>query len=351
MSTANVRELISCLAFRKQADIATLPGAPNFFTLSRTNDSTASIDPKTEDDALDIGKGNEWANNVFPLNVDVAVPYEKYASSEIFAWLAAFGLGSVVKTTPDTGVLRYTGVPLNPVTGGIELPFTAYIEAIRQGGSAILDRAAVGCVVGDWGFEINSGPGRQNAKVTFNLVGSGKVTQPSGVVIPAAFVEHGLNAGSASLTILGSDYVTLKRFVNLKFAFQNNVRADQGLFPGSGIDGNGFQVRGRLENGDRAVSCDFQVRLEAGSSEADDLLAQTEGTAVIGLTGAVIGATAYNHDVTLTMHRVRISSAVVGNDNGIVTINVSLRGLYHATNGLLTLVATCEQDNIGSAAV
>lgn len=348
--SANIREIISALAFRKQANISTLPGAANFFTLSRTNDSTAEINPGTEDDALDLGKGNEWANNVFPLAVDVNVPYEKYASSEIFAYLGAFGLGSFAKTTPDTGVIRYTCVPLNPVTQGIELPYTAYVEAVRQGGSAVMDRAAIGCVVQDWGFELNSGTGRQNAKVSFNLVGCGLVAQPSGVTIPAAFVEHGLNAGSAAITILSQNYITLKRFVNLRFNWANNIRLEQGLFPGSGLDDNGFQYRGRLENGDRSVSMEFQVRLANGSTEAANLLAQTEGTAVISLTGAEIGSTGIHHSMTLTLHRVRVSAAVVGNDNGLLTINVTLRVLYHATNGLLTLVVDTEQDNIGAAA-
>lgn len=349
MSTANIRELISALAFRKQADISTLPGAANFFTLSRTNTALATVDPKTEDDALDIGKGHEWPNNVFPLNVDGSVPYEKYASSEIFAFLGAFGLGTSVKTVPEAGAFTYTCTPLDPVTGGIELPFTAYIEAIRQGGSALVDRALVGSVIQDWGFELNSGAGRQNSKVTFNLAASGKVTQPSGVTIPAAFVEHGLNAGSAAITILGQNYITLKRLVSLSFQWQNNIRLEQGLYPGSGVDGNGFQIRGRLENGDRAVSCNFKVRLESTSTELANLLSQTEGTAVISLTGALITGTTF-HGMTLTLHRVRISAAVVDDDQGIVTVSVTLRPLYHSSNGLLTLAATCELDNIGAAA-
>ena len=82
MSTANIRETRVALAFRHQADIATLPAAANFFSLSKTNAALAVVDPKTEDDAADIGKGDEFPNNVFPVNQDASAPYEKFASSE-----------------------------------------------------------------------------------------------------------------------------------------------------------------------------------------------------------------------------------------------------------------------------
>lgn len=348
--SANIREAVTALAYRKQADIATLPALANFWALAKSNAVLATVDPKTEDDAQDLGKGDEFANNVFPLATDASVPFEKYATSEVLAWLGCFGLGTVVKDSPDAGAYRYTCTPLDPITDGIELPFTAYVEAIRQGGSPIVDRALVGCVVGDFGIELNSGAGRQNAKVTFNLAGSGKITEPSGIAVPAAYVEHGLNAGSAAITIIGNDYVTLRDFVNLNFSWQNNIRLDDGLFPGSGTDADGFQIRGRLENADRVPSCKFKVRLRSGSDELTNLKAQTEGTAVFSLTGDLITGTTY-HGMSATMHRVRISSAVINDQNGIATVEVELRLLKHPTNGLLTLVATCEQDNIGEAAV
>jgi len=286
---------------------------------------------------------------VFPVNQDVAVPYEKYASSECLSYLAVFGLGKFTKTSPVGSSYLYTCTPLDPVTDGIELPFTAYVETIRQGGSALLDRAAVGCVVSEWGLELNSGPGRQNAKVRFNLMGSGIVTQPSTITMPSAFVEHGLNAGSAAITILGSNYVSLKRIVSLQFSWASNVRGDQGLFPGSGINANGFQTRGRLENGDRVATLNFKARLESSSTELANLLAQTEGTAVFSLQGALISGSTY-HGAVFTLHRVRISSAVVDDDQGIVTVSVQIRALKDETDGLITVAATCAQDNIGSAA-
>ncbi len=349
MSTANIREARTALAFRRQTDIATLPTAANFWSLSKSNPTLATVEPKTEDDAQDLGKGDEFANNVYPVNQDANVQFEKYATSEVGAYLSVFGLGAFTKTSPDTGAYQYTCTPLDPVADGIELPFTSYLEAIRQGGSAIVDRALVGCIISEWGLQLNSGPGRQNAKFTFTLAGSGRVTSPSGVVIPTAYVEHGLNAGSAAITILGNNYVTLKRVVSLEFGWNNNPRLDQGLYPGSGTSAQGFQLRGRIENGDRVLTCNFKVRLESTSDELPNLLAQTEGTATFSLTGDLI-AGATSHLFQVTLHRVRIASAIVDDDQGIVTVSVQLRALKHATNGLITVVAVCAQDNIGSAA-
>lgn len=349
MSTANLREVRTALAFRHQADIATLPGAANFWSLSKTNNALAIVDPKTEDDAQDLGKGDEFPNNVFPVNQDASAPYEKFASSEILAYLAVFGLGNFTKSSPVGSSYLYTCTPLDPVTQGIELPFTSYIETIRQGGSAILDRALVGCVVSEWGLDLNSGPGRQNARVRFNLMGSGIVDQPSGVVMPDPYVEHGLNAGSAAISILGSNYVALKRIVSLQFSWASSIRGDQGLYPGSGINAAGFQTRGRLENGDRVATLNFKTRLESTSTELANLLAQTEGTAVFSLRGSLISGSTY-HGTVFTLPRVRISSAVVDDDQGIVTVSVQIRALKDSSDGVITVAATCAQDNIGAAA-
>jgi len=113
--------------------------------------------------------------------------------------------------------------------------------------------------------------------------------------------------------------------VSLETTWTNNLRLDQGFYPGSGTS-DGGQVRGRMENGDRASTLTFTVRMESTSTELAKLLAQTEGTAVITLQGALIAGSTYN-SVTMTFHRVRIKSAVIGDDSGIVTIVVRVLDL------------------------
>ena len=349
MSTANVRETKIALSYRKQAALQVEAAAGNYWSLTKTNSALADITLNSEDDAQDIGKGNEFAANVYLTNWDARIPYEKFTSSEILAWLFAFGLGKYTETTPATGAHRYTCTPQAPITDGIELPQFTYVEAIRPGGSSLVDRASAGNVVESFSLKMASGPGRANCTLSMEFVGCGVIVEPSGVTVPAVTTEHFLNAGSATITILGSNYTTLKRLVSLDMGWSNNHRLEQGFFPGSGTN-NGGAVRGRMEFGDRKATLSFQVRLESSSTELDNLLAQTEGTAVIAMQGALITGSTFN-DATITFHRVRIKAAVVGDDQGIVTVKVGCEPLYHSTNGLLTAVITTETAGIGAIEV
>ena len=53
----------------------------------------------------------------------------------------------------------------------------------------VLDRMEVGCAVEGWTISIGSGPGRANSKITVEFAGSGKVTEPSAIAMPAATLE------------------------------------------------------------------------------------------------------------------------------------------------------------------
>jgi len=116
----------------------------------------------------------------------------------------------------------------------------------------------------------------------------------------------------------------------------------QGTTPGS----FGAAIRGRMEFGDREASLKFVARFENGSSELTKLRNQTTGTAVISLQGELISGTDY-HSLEVTFHKVAFRTAVVGDTDGIVTIEVECTPLWDATNGLLTAVAKTSQDNIG----
>ena len=346
---ANIRETLIGISFRKQADLATLPGAANFWRVAKTNVQLADGSLVTESDALDVGKGDEFASNIYLLNWNAAIQLEAYMTSQKLAWAAVFGLGKFTKTTPEAGAYTYTCVPADPVVDGIDsLPFS-YVEQIRPGGSAVLDRAFVGCAINAFRMNLNSGLGRQNATLAVEAIGTGKQVQPSTITLPAPLAETSLNASSMALTILGTNYVSLKRIVSVESGFNNNVRADQGFFPGSGTD-NGAALRGRMERGDREITMSVTARFENGSTELTNILAQTEGTAVLSLTGALIAGTTY-HGCTLTLHKCRISAATVGESDGIVTVQINLTAMKHASNGVLTMVVTTNQDNIGAAAV
>ncbi|HOQ47923.1 MAG TPA: hypothetical protein PK157_21620 [Bryobacteraceae bacterium] len=341
---ANIRETKIGFGYKKQTDLATANAVGDIWSLTKTNAALTTVTLNTENDAAELGKGHEFATQTFKSHWDVSGSIEKYLSSEIAAWAFVFGLGGRVKSgTPPT--ITYTCTPQDPVTGGIELPAFSFIEAIRQGASAVLDRMAVGCVVEEFRITLGSGPGRANSRITVNFAGSGKLVEPSGITLPAGTAEHLLPGASAQVVINGVDYVTSRNLVSLELGFKNNLRLDSGFYPGSGIQ-DGAAIRGRLEFGDREASLKFVARFEHGSTELTKLRNQTTGTAVVSLQGDLISGSDY-HSLEVTFHKVAFRTAVVGDTDGIVTVEVECHPLWDATNGLLTAVAKCSQDNIG----
>src|SRR3974377_655434 len=116
-----------------------------------------------------------------------------------------------------------------------------------------------------------SGPGRANSKISVQFAGSGKMTEPSAITMPAATAEKLLPSASLTLTINGVDYVTNKNIVSLETGWKNNIRVDSGFFPGSGFqtagDGSTGAIRGRLEFGNRQGNLRFVARFMNGSDE------------------------------------------------------------------------------------
>jgi len=345
---ANIREKLIGFGKARQADIATANTVANIWRLNKLNTTFANPRLNTENDAAELGKGHEFATEVFKTSWDVSGQIEKYLSSDFAAWAMGFGLGKAVKTglSPD---FIYTCTPLDPVTDGIELPYFSFIEQIRPGAGVVVDHMAVGCAVEGWTLTVGSGPGRANSKLVVDFVGSGKHVEPSGITLPAATVEKLLPSASLACTINGVNYVSNKNIVSLEAAWRNNLRLDAGFFPGSGFqdvgDAESGAIRGRVEVGDREATLQFTARFANGSTELTKLKDQTEGTAVVGLTYDP------NNSLTLTYHRVRFSVVELGETDGLVTVQVTCQPLYHSTNGLITAVAECNTDGIAQAEV
>ncbi len=96
--TAKTREILIGFGFAKQADIATANTLAGVWSLKKLNTSLANPNLNTENDAPELGKGNEFATEVFRTSWDVAGQIEKYLTSDFAAWAMAFGLGHVVPT-------------------------------------------------------------------------------------------------------------------------------------------------------------------------------------------------------------------------------------------------------------
>jgi Phage tail tube protein len=222
-------------------------------------------------------------------------------------------------------------------------PFT-YVEQVRDQPDSVVDRAAIGCVVNDWTVSLASGPGRANARVVANFVGTGNVDQPSAIVMPALIQEHFLNAASATIDINGVNYVLNKTFVSCDITWNNNVRLDEGFYPGSGTK-NGAAIRGRMEHGDRTCGFTFRARMEQGSPELVKLMSQTTGPATITLQGALIGGTDY-HGCRFFFPKVIFSMAQPEEQNGIITVNVTATPLKDPAQPYVQFEATTTKSGI-----
>ena len=111
---ANIRETKIAFGMKPQSDLATINAAPELWSLTKTNPALGVVNPVTEDDAQDIGKGDEFPTTVYPSNLDTAAVIEKYVSSEFMSWLFCFTTGKATKTTvggPDSVTPRCPVIP------------------------------------------------------------------------------------------------------------------------------------------------------------------------------------------------------------------------------------------------
>ena len=100
--SARVQGLILGLGNAKQADIAT--ASASFLRFKKIDTTLTSPHPVTENDAAEVGKGNEFIGGVYPVNYDVANRIEKFASAEFVAWAWAYALGNVVQPADANGI-------------------------------------------------------------------------------------------------------------------------------------------------------------------------------------------------------------------------------------------------------
>lgn len=337
---ANINELINFWSYGKQTDIVTPQVIANFWRLTNLNRKEWPQNPVSEDDAAEIGKGHEFATQLFKSHY-MPPEYEinKYLSSEWAAWGFSFALGNVVKT--GTGPYTYTITPILGATNptSLELPYFTFTQQIRPGGSAVLDQSFVGCAVKSLALNVNNNPGRQSATLRAGIVTSGKYVEPSGLTAPSPTTLHEMGAGLlTALTINGIDYFTsAKNFLSLDWSWDNNFRT--GFFPGSGSQ-DGFQIQGRIEIGDRAHGFRYVARFLNGSTELTKLRALTTGTCTITFT--LDG----NNSLSIVEQKMGFRAAVLDEQDGIVTVAVTGDPLYDSTNGLVTVTAVCPQNGI-----
>jgi hypothetical protein len=200
----NVQQTQYGVAFKPQTALHTANVAADFWRVSKLNAGFSKFGLTTESDAMEMGKGSEFAEAVYPVAYDIAGSLEKILSSELGTWAFAFGLGTA-EMTYAAGAYTFTEMT---ACDGLDLPAFSVMEQLGFGcpGGAGLDRVAIGCVINDFSLNFLSGPGRQSAKLNVNFVGSGANAIPSAIVMPATkLVEHEIRGGSATVTVNGVD--------------------------------------------------------------------------------------------------------------------------------------------------
>lgn len=338
--SVTVRQSLIGFGYTAQSALQTSNIAGDLIRVNKLNASLANLEAVTENDAAEIGKGSEFAQNSYLVNWNTSGALEKYLSSEMAAWLFGFAFGNSVASLPTGGTAshQHLATPLDQ-TAGLDLPAFTMVEQLRPGAQSVVDRALVGCCLNDFKINIQSGPGRNSSRCTANFVGIGKSVEPSNLVLPAATAEHLLPAGSLGLLINGTDYISAKSIIEAEFGYQNNVRLDTGFYPGSGFntagDATSGQIRGRMEMGDRTITMNFVARFDHGSTEPASLKAQTEGSVAWTMRGALIEGTIY-HSLNLSVPRCTFSKAQVTESNGIVTVTCELSVLIPSSGAIVS---------------
>lgn len=329
---ARIQNKILGLGLDAQADIKT--PSTTFLRFRQLNAEITPIGYTTENDAAEIGKGNEFISStgIFPVSWNPLARIDKYSSAEFLTWAFAFALGKVSEATST-----YTITPLDPCKDGLDLPLFSVVEQVCESGGSALDNMFVGCAMEDVTYTFNYGPGRQSGRVTANWVGSGILTTPSGIVIPAPVTESYCLSASMAMTINGVDYIAAKTMLSGSIGWKNNLLTGPGFYPGSGLQ-DGAAVRGRLEMGARACTFTFTARLLKSSTEYQLLI----NPPTTGATAVITTSFDATHTVTFTFPNIQYEMVVNGEQDGIVSVTVTVAPKYDPVAfGPLNITAQC----------
>jgi hypothetical protein len=304
-----------------QTDALTPNTSGQIVRLSKLNADLAFPNLSTEDDSAEMGKGDEWARNIFAVSWQTSGSMRKFLTSQFAQWAFNMALGSVTASDAYTTI----AVPKDPVTDGIEMNYFSSLQQLRPGavGGAPMDQLIVGCAIEEVMVDLNKGAGRQATQITCNYVGTGYFVEPSGYTMPGPSTEKQLQAASATVLINGVDYITNANRGNLeslRVGIKNNINADEGFFIGSGTEIGGDYtsgaIRGRLEYTNRVYSLSFVVRLTKTSAEFTALRSLTRGTAEINLSGGAQDA------LTVEFPSVAYKSVVLQDSGNVATLGI-----------------------------
>jgi len=294
--------------------------------------------PNIVDNAALLGKGHEFATNLYLLSWDSRFRRTAFLTSKLAGWAFAFHCGKVT-TTPDAGtptayshVFEYqdhTGVGY--YGSGRQLPVMTIIEKATSGLTRKFPSMALSAL------EV-SGNLNDFCRIAVDMIGSGVMTRlntPFTFPTGAAGAEGDRLRNTAMLFEAGPtgslDDISCD-IRSWRFRSEYAMAEDDGYCPGSGYltpgDPASGQIRSKLEFLRRAVLLEFVVRASADNTIFTQLEGMVELAAQINLTGSDINAVPTANQVRINIPKYKYRAIPIGSDGDLVTYSVQTAVMY-----------------------
>lgn len=342
MATAIPGQVWLAAGFRPQSDWATANTAAQMWSMQTDRETPVKATAGHETDQGETGVGTEWAKTQYKTAFSAEAELPMKASIEWLIWALRFGFGA--GTPVGTAPTVYTMTPkARSAAGNTRLdPFTLACQVGPIGDeTAHFDEALVGCAVAGFSLSVQNGVSRSDVALTTRIVGIGKFSSPSGLVLPAVLEPKFPPSASLELSSLSRDYVAQLAVNSLEFEWDNDVTLRR---LGGGVQ-DGYATAAAVEFGQgRGGVLRFNADFVAAEHEIDKVRDMDVGTATFAIQESA------DERVEVTFERVRLGEAEFVNNERGIGLQVEHRLFYDPSEGLITAVGRTAQANIGVAA-
>lgn len=315
----------------------------NFKELLVSDKNLAKTETKAVDNK-DESTGHQQATEEYKTVHDTSRATERRVCSEEAGRDLLLAFGSVATTQPDAAnaptVKKHKFKPMD-LTLSKQLPAMTLIEVV---GGAI-NRLLPSMIVEDYSLK---GDGYDHIRQTMNLRGSGKLVEPSGIDaedIAELTGLHFFTNTQVKLTIADSgtldndtDYGAARGLESWDFGIKWNLLAEEGYRPGAALyqmanDPDSGAIRSECLVSGYELSMSIVARLFAQSDQLAALRAKKKLDVLLEQIGAQIGATAFNHKLTVHAPKVSYDMVELGAKNGLVTVQLKPKIFFDTTSG------------------
>ncbi len=262
-----------------------------------------------------------------------------------FAAMGRLALRAVGGTITDTTVVSAAAfkhsAPMLSSASSLQLPSFNMIAAVEGSGASYL---YTGCVVDRFRMEKQAG---QVAQMSFDVLGSGKHRSPHGISsLPAtpsfacldtySFLSYD-NGGAVDLSASCRARSWFVELANNHTPANDRCDGDSTQIPGVDTTATGTgkaAYTSKLEHGDRVVSAEIQLELDANFDEWDDMAEKVTLTNVtLGFRGAILDGTAPTYEtVQVILPSAVFQTARFTDLNGKAGVTLSLLPLTSGTS-------------------